>query len=137
MKSVFSTSDKSKTKTKTVNNNTNQIDGQRQMTSTDNHETIAQYSSPTINETDSVNKEGNMQKASSSNNVSEKVYFGQKDVRMLSVADSDHGYDEPPGMEEVVKRAPSMDLQLATILLKNNSDLSIDRVGLEDDSHQK
>lgn len=32
----------------------------------------------------------------------------------------------------MIKRAPSMDLQLATILRMNNSDMSVDRVGLED-----
>ena len=32
------------------------------------------------------------------------------------------------GYEEMVKRAPSMDLQLATILLKNSSNLTMDQV---------
>lgn len=36
------------------------------------------------------------------------------------------------GTEEMVKRAPSMDLQLATILRMNSSNLTLDRVGLEE-----
>ena len=41
------------------------------------------------------------------------------------------------GVEEMIKRAPSMDLQLATILMKNSSNLSIDQVGLDDDDNGK
>ena len=37
----------------------------------------------------------------------------------------------------MIKRAPSMDLQLATILMKNSSNLSIDQVGLDDDDNGK
>lgn len=38
------------------------------------------------------------------------------------------------GTEEMVKRAPSMDLQLATILKMNSSNLSIDQFGVEEDN---
>jgi hypothetical protein len=37
------------------------------------------------------------------------------------------------GTEEMIKRAPSMDLQLATILKMNSSNMSMDRAGLEED----
>lgn len=36
------------------------------------------------------------------------------------------------GTEEMIKRAPSMDLQLATILRLNSSNMSIDRAGLDE-----
>ena len=36
----------------------------------------------------------------------------------------------------MVKRAPSMDLQLATILRMNDSNMTIDRVGLNEDGAQ-
>lgn len=37
-------------------------------------------------------------------------------------------------MNEMIKRAPSMDLQTATILIQNSSNLTIDKVGLVDEN---
>ena len=40
-------------------------------------------------------------------------------------------------MEEVIKRARSIDLQLAAILTQNSSNLSINQVGLEENNTTK
>ncbi|KAK4030097.1 hypothetical protein OUZ56_023054 [Daphnia magna] len=59
---------------------------------------------------------------------SERIYFGQEDIDRIKSGPRSETYSER-GTDEIIKRAPSMDLQLATILRMNSSNFSIDRVG--------
>ncbi|XP_057365303.1 calcium-activated chloride channel regulator 1-like isoform X2 [Daphnia carinata] len=62
---------------------------------------------------------------------SERIYFGQEDIDRMVSGPRSETYSEK-GTEEIIKRAPSMDLQLATILRMNSSNFSIDRLGRDE-----
>ena len=105
---------------------------------------VAEWQSPAIATTLDrqpgviLNDQMKRQSQSTMNDQPERIYFGQEDIDQMVAnaagtksetdwSESQRGYDE------MVKRAPSMDLQLAAILLKNSSNLTVDKVGLDDD----